>query len=360
MSNDLLALSGIGAGLPQEPEYDAVYAAVTATERGRWFLTEYAGRNRQADTDLVIAAIARIEAAMRGDAFGNRRTADIAAAAERISDVAIGLRERAADAALCDALDAAVREIFAACRNDAVIADSERTPAPIEEDAATPSIATPPVVPRQPENDAVRGAEDAFSDALSEPCEFELQDGKKFAEAAAALATSLNLLTDEAETAHQAPSVPSKVVVPVHDFAPAAEPIVIEPERRAPRWVIEAPDFVFHLPNRQTNGHVVETPGQSGRSGSTSPLLPGPRLLPGPQDDPADLFEPAPVRMGTLPYSAAVPSAAAPASPTATIPSPQLRPATGPTVRALPRPVPVDPLVALRALSAEELIALFG
>jgi hypothetical protein len=170
------------------------------------------------------------------------------------------------------------------------------------------------------------------------------------------------LLNDEAETTHQAPSLPSKIVVPAHEFAPAAEPIVIEPERRAPRWVIEAPDFVFHLPNRQTNGHAVETPGQPSRSGSASPLLPGPRLLPGPQDDPADLFEPAPVRIGTLPYSAAVPSAAAPvpASPAATIPSPQLRPATGPMVRALPRPVPVDPLAALRALSAEELIALFG
>ena len=117
MANDPLALSGIDVGLPQEAEYDAVYAAVTATERGRWFLTEFANRNRHADTDSLIAAIARIEAAVRSDAPAKQsaRLPDISAAAERLADIAFGLRERAADATLCDALDAAVREICAAC-----------------------------------------------------------------------------------------------------------------------------------------------------------------------------------------------------------------------------------------------------
>ena len=68
MSNDPLASPALPAGPPHETEYDAVYATVTATERGRWFLTEYANRNRRADTDLVMAAIARIEAAICGDA----------------------------------------------------------------------------------------------------------------------------------------------------------------------------------------------------------------------------------------------------------------------------------------------------
>ena len=90
MSNDPLALSGIAAGLPQEAEYDAVYAAVTATERGRWFLTQYASRNRNADTDSLVAAIARIETAVRGDAVSQsgavseRDLAEIATEIERI------------------------------------------------------------------------------------------------------------------------------------------------------------------------------------------------------------------------------------------------------------------------------------
>ena len=113
MANDLLALPGIDVGPPQEAEYDAVYAAVTATERGRWFLTEFASRNRHADTDLLIAAIARIAAAVRSDApeQDSPRRPDIAAAAERLADIAFELRERVADVALCDALDAAVRDI---------------------------------------------------------------------------------------------------------------------------------------------------------------------------------------------------------------------------------------------------------
>src|SRR5580704_5832114 len=68
MSSQTLAQSDKAAAPPNEAEYDAVYAAVTATERGRWFLKEFANRNRSADTDLIMAAIARIEAAIAGGA----------------------------------------------------------------------------------------------------------------------------------------------------------------------------------------------------------------------------------------------------------------------------------------------------
>jgi hypothetical protein len=47
-------------------DYDAIHAAIVATERGRWFLEEYARRNRAADTEIVLAAIKRIEQAVRG------------------------------------------------------------------------------------------------------------------------------------------------------------------------------------------------------------------------------------------------------------------------------------------------------
>jgi hypothetical protein len=66
MSSEPLARPEIAAEAPIDMDYEAVYAAVTATERGRWFLAEYARRNRDADTDRVLGAIARMESAIRG------------------------------------------------------------------------------------------------------------------------------------------------------------------------------------------------------------------------------------------------------------------------------------------------------
>src|ERR1700756_1594124 len=62
MSDQIFAPSGKAAAASSDAEYNAVYAAVTATERGRWFLAEFANRSRKTDTDVILAAIARIEA----------------------------------------------------------------------------------------------------------------------------------------------------------------------------------------------------------------------------------------------------------------------------------------------------------
>lgn len=50
---------------PQAEDYDAIHTAVMETSRGNWFLTEFARRNRNADTALLLAAIKRIESAVR-------------------------------------------------------------------------------------------------------------------------------------------------------------------------------------------------------------------------------------------------------------------------------------------------------
>ncbi|MDR3495103.1 MAG: chemotaxis protein [Ancalomicrobiaceae bacterium] len=42
-------------------DYDAIEAAVMETARGRWFLTEYARRHRQADTLTIVETLERIE-----------------------------------------------------------------------------------------------------------------------------------------------------------------------------------------------------------------------------------------------------------------------------------------------------------
>jgi hypothetical protein len=60
--------SQTGAAMtPSEGDYDAICAAVMETVRGRWFLTEYSRRNRHADTQLVLAALDRIERGLRGE-----------------------------------------------------------------------------------------------------------------------------------------------------------------------------------------------------------------------------------------------------------------------------------------------------
>ena len=63
MADEAFALSPISAraSQPREEDYEAISAAFMETSRGRWFLGEYARRNRNADTRMVLDAVARIE-----------------------------------------------------------------------------------------------------------------------------------------------------------------------------------------------------------------------------------------------------------------------------------------------------------
>jgi hypothetical protein len=154
MPNESLALPELLAGLSDAADYDAVLAAVMATETGRRFLTEFANRNRNADTAMVVGAIAKVEAAIRGEAaappaaatnvgagelieiaaaldriataiaVGAPRALHIAAAVERIQDIAFMLHERPLEATLRDSLDAAVRELAVAAASPDAAADT--------------------------------------------------------------------------------------------------------------------------------------------------------------------------------------------------------------------------------------------
>ncbi|MGL4495849.1 MAG: hypothetical protein ACRCUX_08545 [Beijerinckiaceae bacterium] len=57
-----LAKDGLAKDGADLPDYDAIFAAVSETPRGRWFLAEYQRRNRAADTATVLDQIARLEA----------------------------------------------------------------------------------------------------------------------------------------------------------------------------------------------------------------------------------------------------------------------------------------------------------
>jgi chemotaxis protein CheZ len=149
-----------------EADYEAIEGAVMETARGRWFLAEYARRNRNADTTMLLKALDRIEATLSGkrtvhpvdrirfdlvemskaisrtkaeiasikpDAdhhgkFGEASeeldsivqatetaTSNILACAERIQEIAWTLREQGVESEVCDLLDANATEIYTAC-----------------------------------------------------------------------------------------------------------------------------------------------------------------------------------------------------------------------------------------------------
>ena len=177
MAHEPVALTtSIESAPPSGADYDAICAAVMETVRGRWFLQEYARRNRNADTSTVLNAIERLEAAIQGERTGqvverfrfdlnemaeavalakaeiaaikpddavagnarpasaaqvhDRATSDLLATAEQIQDLSWRLREQGIDAHMCDGLDSRAREIVAACSQPDLT--GQRTHAAIE------------------------------------------------------------------------------------------------------------------------------------------------------------------------------------------------------------------------------------
>ncbi|MEX1060417.1 MAG: hypothetical protein WED13_05295 [Methyloceanibacter sp.] len=156
---------------PRKPGLAEAYAALEsllrASPRGRWFLAEYARRNRTAETEMLLEAIARIERALlkpparhavpsnvfaelvdMSEAIARTRreiaqirpphqfdkqlisateeldhiveatekaTSDILEAAEEIQEVAWTLREKGTDIELCDKVDQRATDIYTAC-----------------------------------------------------------------------------------------------------------------------------------------------------------------------------------------------------------------------------------------------------
>ncbi len=114
MADEAFALSPISAraALPGEEDYAAISEAFMETSRGRWFLTEYAKRNRNADTRMVLDAVARIEQSLAAQKE-ETQTAQIAAQREALSaqqqtmDAAAAKSTASAAAAVAAAMEAA-------------------------------------------------------------------------------------------------------------------------------------------------------------------------------------------------------------------------------------------------------------
>jgi hypothetical protein len=152
MADEAFALSPISARatLPGEADYDAISEAFMETSRGRWFLSEYAKRNRNADTRMVLDAVARIEANLAAEkntapenqlaealavirsAVDEARMAASAAieglaldeslapirkGAQVIRETLLKLREIGADGRIYDLMDSQVRAIETGCES---------------------------------------------------------------------------------------------------------------------------------------------------------------------------------------------------------------------------------------------------
>ncbi|HWX07763.1 MAG TPA: hypothetical protein VN065_18195 [Bradyrhizobium sp.] len=160
MADEAFALSPISAraALPSEEDYDAISQAFMETSRGRWFLGEYAKRNRNADTRMVLDAVERIEqtivaqgqsAAESGltealsairhavneaeaaaavaveNLAADENLAPIRKGARIIREISWRWREIGADGRICDLLDSQVSAIEGACGQVAAVSPQE-------------------------------------------------------------------------------------------------------------------------------------------------------------------------------------------------------------------------------------------
>src|ERR1700738_304599 len=111
MADEAFALSPISAraAQPREEDYAAISEAFMETSRGRWFLGEYAKRNRNADTRMVLDAVARIEqslAAQREESLAAQQlAADTGLAEARLAEAFAAIRS-AIEAAQASAIEA--------------------------------------------------------------------------------------------------------------------------------------------------------------------------------------------------------------------------------------------------------------
>jgi len=124
-------------------DFSMIEQAVMETARGRWFLLEYARRQRAAETQRLADAVDRLEAVIAGAASPETPAtvavvgADMSALAERLSDLAWRLREDGAHPDLCAELEA----MIAGLRPPGAAAATQARRAPMTE---PPPLASPP------------------------------------------------------------------------------------------------------------------------------------------------------------------------------------------------------------------------
>ena len=263
MADEAFALSPISAraAQPSEEDYDAISKAFMETSRGRWFLGEYAKRNRNADTSMVLEAVARLEenlaaqrqpqpapdngltealAAIRGAVDAARVAAlDGLALEERLGPVRKGSRiireiawrwrEIGADSRICDLIDSQLNAIEGACgdiasidpltafdiidRQLAELGGSDAAPAPPATAADVPPAAAPPA----PSDEMLAALVEPLETAASVPAE----DSEATVRASSVLAEQAITVAEAAEAMADTMDATAEAVVATLETADA-------------------------------------------------------------------------------------------------------------------------------------------
>ena len=409
MADEAFALSPISAraNLPGEEDYEAICHAFMETSRGRWFLGEYAKRNRNADTRMVLDAVARIEqtVATQKQAASDSRLAEALAAIRRavyeargaaaaavqnlgleenlapvrkgsriIKEISWRWREIGADSRICDLLDSQVAAIDDACGQiastnpqDALIAafdlikariaaleDRDTAAAPAAEDIAPPASSAAatdpmpaPVVETVEEASAANEPEAAIAmpvEAVDEPVE-----------AVDETAETLELASETTATTET-----------TQEEAAGATAEVAEMAAEAPEAGDESAEAAEAYDEALLDMVALEM-------GADDPIDIDDALDTAADEiDAMEVPEPPTVKPVTLAREAAPPVAPEPApvqpslqAPPKPAPKPDAAPSIGSTILAggflqKPKPSTADPLAPIRRMSQAEKVALFS
>jgi hypothetical protein len=389
MADDAFALSPISARAtqPSEQDYDAIREAFMETARGRWFLGEYAKRNRNADTRMVLDAVARVEenlAAQRQAAPDNglaealvaissavdeaRAAASVAVddlaleetlapvrkGARVIREIAWRWREIGTDGRICDLIDSQADAIEAGCGQIASINPLGALIAAfdlIEKEIAAFGDGTAAFPP---------AADEAVPSSSSPPSPLDEMPASELETAQAAAATS------NGDTAINSQAMPDETVGAAHETAEAtaegadiqaadAEAADAHDEAVLDMVALEmaaVDPFDIDDPSDTDNIEVAELPPEDPVVVARQPEPPAaPAIAPSLQPSLQPSFQPSPQ---------ASPQASREASPE---PSPE--PSLGSTLIAngilrKPNVSGPDPLAPIRRLSQAEKIAFFS
>lgn len=370
MAEEAFALSPISASaaVPTEADYHAIREAFMETARGRWFLTEYAKRNRNADTAMVLEAVARIEqsiGAAHQEAAASapsevllEATLEKARAAIReqftetgfdhtllpwrksariIREIVWGLRESGADPRICNILDGQVRAIEAACDDFPLETIRDRMLAALDAAVSQDREAAPATVESAGGTHAAEAETKIMAEAAPAPAQaVEPEPQPKIAVAEPVIT----------EPAVAAPAV-------VEAAAPAAiiEPVIAEPAIAETKAAMEAstpaspetaaPD-IASAPNSEPEAAV------HAEAAEPEPIA---AVIELPQPEPAPAqSEPAP--MAAAPRSIMTASASQPAPQPMAEPVPDETPAIA-TAASLPQVAPAAEPARESAMAAE-------
>lgn len=417
MANEAFALSPMSARAaePNEQDYDAIREAFMETARGRWFLGEYAKRNRNADTAMVLDAVAKIEetlAAQRqpvvedrlpealvairraiedaesaaGKAFDpaalEASLAPIPRGVRIIKEISWRWREIGADGRICDLIDSQLASIEAACAQVSTIdprgdlkaafdllkdrveqTDAGGVAAP--EAAARPSRA--PAQEAPPEAEAPPVVEAPAAMASEAPVVLTETPQDIAPEAAANMSgVAEDAMMDvaiepdefsfdaaaEAEDDAVLARIAMEMAAPDPEFDEIVEPIEMEAAIPEPEPMVEEPVAIAAPIAPHVEEPVVEEPVAEAPIAMDSLA----RLTDAIAEAAAEVME--------QPVAAAATSGAAP-TPSLPMPSPLPEPSLGATILASgivqkPRPAANDALAPIRRMTQAEKIAFFS